>query len=78
MASKLSESLAPDDDSSTILAHNDNDSHTPGPHNLVFFLSYCSYVVTLISQCTYISYGLYYTKIYRVTQNNRMFEYCSI
>ena len=59
MASKLSESLAPDDDSSTLLAHNDNDSHTPGPHILVFFLSYCSYVVTLISQCTYISYMVY-------------------
>ena len=59
MASKLSGSLAPDDDSSTLLAHNDNDSHTPGSHILVFFLSYCSYVVTLIFQCTYISYMVY-------------------
>ena len=59
MASKLSESLATDDDSSTLLAHNDNDSHTPGPHILVFFLSYCSYVVTLIFECTYISYMVY-------------------
>ena len=59
MASKLSGSLATDDDSSTLLAHNDNDSHTPGPRILVFFLSYCSYVVTLIFQCTYISYMVY-------------------
>ena len=77
MASKLSGSLATDDDRSTLLAHNDNDSHTPGPHILVFFLSYCSYMWSLLSFNVH-TYGLYYTKIYRVTQNNLMFKYWSI
>ena len=76
MASKLSESLAPDDDSSTLLAHNDNDSHTPGPRVFLVILLLCGH--SYLSMYIHLIYGLYFTKIYRVTQNNRMFKYWSI